>query len=114
MKKILIALIPILMVFFIVESFAQKTAEVSIKTSAVCEMCKKRIERDLGLTKGIQSATLNLTDKVVTVKYKPSKTDAEKIKQAISNIGYDADEVVANQKSHDALPECCQKHNKEH
>ncbi|MFD2521883.1 heavy-metal-associated domain-containing protein [Emticicia soli] len=85
------------------------TAEVKIKTSAVCGMCKKRIERDLGVSKGIVGSTLNLDDKVVTVKYNPKKTSPEKIKKAISKIGYDADEVVADQKSHDALPDCCQK-----
>ncbi|WP_337041231.1 heavy-metal-associated domain-containing protein [Emticicia sp. 17c] len=85
------------------------SAEVKIKTSAICGMCKKRIERDLGLTKGIVNSNLNLDDKVVTVTYNPKKTNPEKIKKAISKIGYDADEVVADQKSHDALPSCCQK-----
>ncbi len=88
---------------------AASSAEVQIKTSAICGMCKKRIERDLGLSKGIESASLNLDNKVVTVKYNPRKTDAKKIKGQISKIGYDADEVVADQKAHDALPDCCQK-----
>lgn len=86
-----------------------KTAEVKIKTSAKCGMCKKRIERDLGVSKGIVNSNLNLDDKVVTITYNIKKTNPEKIKQVISRIGYDADEVVANQKSHDALPDCCQK-----
>ena len=33
----------------------------------------------------------------------------EKLKKAISLIGYDADEVIADTKAHDALPGCCQK-----
>ena len=86
-----------------------KTAELKIKTSAKCGMCKKRIERDLGVSKGIVNSNLNLDDKVVTVTYNTKKTSPEKIKEVISKIGYDADEVVANQKSHDALPDCCQK-----
>ena len=86
-----------------------KTAELKIKTSAKCGMCKKRIERDLGVSKGIVNSNLNLDDKVVTITYNTKKTSPEKIKEVISKIGYDADEVVANQKSHDALPGCCQK-----
>jgi len=86
-----------------------KTAEVKIKTSAICGMCKKRIERDLGVSKGIVSSNLNLDNKVVTVTYNPNKTNPAKIKSTISKIGYDADEVIADQKSHDALPDCCQK-----
>lgn len=86
-----------------------KTAEIKIKTSAVCGMCKKRIERDLGVSKGIVNSNLDLKDKVVTITYNTKKTSPEKIKAVISKIGYDADEVIADQKSHDALPDCCQK-----
>ena len=86
-----------------------KTATVKLKTSAKCEMCKERLERNLTLTKGVKEAFLNLDDKVMTVTYNPKKTDAAKIKTAISNTGYDADEVVADQKAHDKLPGCCRK-----
>lgn len=98
---------------FLVSSvaFAQKpnVAQVSLQTSAKCGMCKSRIERDLGLTKGVEKAALRLDDKVVVVDYNPKKTNVEALKKAISMIGYNADEVVANQKSHDRLPACCQK-----
>ncbi|WP_310587144.1 heavy-metal-associated domain-containing protein [Tellurirhabdus bombi] len=88
--------------------------EVKLKTSAKCEMCKERIEHDLAFTKGIKGAVLNLDDKVVTVKYNPKKTNVEKIKASVAKIGYDADEVVADQKAHDKLPKCCQKSTPEH
>jgi copper chaperone CopZ len=91
------------------QSFASTDKVVKIKTSAICKMCKERIERDLSLTKGIEKADLNLKDKVVTVAYNPKKTNAATIKEAISKIGYDADDIVADQKSHDRLPDCCQK-----
>lgn len=42
------------------------------------------------------------------------KTDEETIKKKITLIGYDADELVADQKAHDALPGCCQKTAKPH
>lgn len=96
------------------QKLVAKTELVQIQTSAICEMCKKRIERDLGLTKGVEKAQLNLKNKVVTVAYNPEKTDKEQIKKAISNIGYDADNVVADTKAHDKLPECCQKTAKGH
>ncbi len=110
MKKaisILTILLTISILTFAIEP--PKTAEVKIKTSAKCGMCKKRIERDLGVSKGIVSSNLNLEDKVVTITYNTKKTSPEKIKGVISKIGYDADEIVADQKSHDALPSCCQK-----
>lgn len=110
MKK-LISILTILLTISIL-TFAiepPKTAEIKIKTSAKCGMCKKRIERDLGVSKGIVSSNLNLDDKVVTITYNTKKTSPEKIKGVISKIGYDADEIAADQKSHDALPSCCQK-----
>lgn len=96
--------------FVAIIAFGQNgVEEVKFKTSAKCGMCKSRIERDLGLTKGVESAKLNLEDKVVTVRYKTKKTTAKEIQTAITMIGYDANKMVADQKSHDRLPGCCQK-----
>ena len=116
MKKI-ISILAIILTISTLVSFAvepPKTAELKIKTSAKCGMCKKRIERDLGVSKGIINSNLSLDDKVVTITYNTKKTSPEKIKEVISKIGYDADEVVADQKSHDALPGCCQKTSASH
>ena len=100
----------ILFAFSLTASFAQSGEKVvKIKTSAICEMCKERLERNLGLSKGVKESNLNLDDKVMTVKYNPKKTDVASIKETIVNTGYDADEVVADQKAHDKLPKCCQK-----
>lgn len=92
-------------------SFGQskKFEEVKFQTSAKCGMCKQRIERDLGLTKGVESAELDLETKVVSVKYKAKKTTPSDIQKAITMIGYDADKLIANEKAHDRLPACCQK-----
>ncbi|MDW8295655.1 MAG: heavy metal-associated domain-containing protein [Raineya sp.] len=97
--------------------FAQESAdlqEVQIKTSAICGMCKKKIEKDLSYEKGVVSADLNVETKIVTVKYNPKKTNVTKIKKAINKAGYDADELPANPKAYKKLPECCKKENKAH
>lgn len=110
MKKIAVMLMFLLGVSS--ATMAQKAAskeEVTFQTSARCGMCKSKIERDLSLSKGVEKAELNLEDKKVTIVYNTKKTNPGKLKKTISKIGYDADEVVANQKSHDALPDCCQK-----
>jgi periplasmic mercuric ion binding protein len=110
MKKILTVLVTILALSF--GSNAQsvaKTEVVKFKTSAKCGMCKARIEGDMGKTKGVQKVNLDLSDKTVSIVYNPKKTNVSALKASISKIGYDADEVIANQKSHDALPDCCQK-----
>ncbi|TLU98831.1 heavy-metal-associated domain-containing protein [Dyadobacter luticola] len=108
MKNIILSLLAILFIGMS-SSFAGDDKEVKIKTSAICEMCKERIERNLGLSKGVKESNLDLKDKVVTVKYNPNKTTPEAIKATIINTGYDANELIANQKAHDKLPECCRK-----
>jgi mercuric ion binding protein len=83
---------------------------VNIKTSAKCGMCKKKLEREVTLSKGVKEAKLDLKDKVLSVRY----ADEDKIRKTVSKIGYDADGVVAIQASHDKLPKCCQKSAREH
>ncbi len=86
----------------------KETAEVKIKTSAQCDMCKKRIEKALKVEKGIKKAVLDVDSKVLTVVYQTKKTDVTAIKNAVTKVGYDADEVKADEKAYKKLPDCCQ------
>jgi mercuric ion binding protein len=87
----------------------ENLSEIKIKTLAVCETCKKNIETALAFEKGVKKSELDLSTKIVTVIYNPLKTTPEKLKLAISNAGYDADEVKANPKAYKKLDECCKK-----
>ncbi|GAB3269884.1 hypothetical protein GCM10027347_40180 [Larkinella harenae] len=104
----------LLAVGFTTRASDDKEKEVKIKTSAICSMCKERIERNLAFEKGIKESNLDLKDKVVTVKYNPKKTDISKIKATISKTGYDADEVTADEKGYAKLPSCCKKGGMKH
>ncbi len=86
-----------------------KTEEIKILTSTQCEMCKKRVETAMAYEKGVVRSDLNLTTKVLTVVYKPSKTTPEKIRKAVAAVGYDADDVPANAEAYAKLPPCCKK-----
>ncbi len=110
MKNIASIVVVILAIVFApVNVSAQKSKldTVNIKTSAECDMCKTKLEKEIGVMKGVKSVNLDLTTQVVTVVYNGSKTDVTKIKQAIANIGYDADEVKANNRAQKKLPACC-------
>jgi len=102
----------LLSLFFLIVlgiSFAQ-TSNVTvseIKTSAVCEMCKERIEKNLKKVKGIISADLNVDTKILKVEFDSSKISLDEIKQRVSKIGYDADEVKRDPKAYKKLPKCC-------
>jgi len=98
---------------FITGAFAQekakKTETIQIKTSAVCNMCKHTIETALYKLKGVKSANLDVASKVVTVDYNPSKITSEQLKTAITQVGYDADEMPADPKAYENLHRCCKK-----
>lgn len=92
--------------------FAQdgkKEEQVQIKTSAVCKMCKSTIEKQLSFEKGVKTSNLDVDSKIVTVTYNPKKTDVNRIKKAITESGYDADEVLAQEKAYNNLDPCCKK-----
>jgi copper chaperone CopZ len=90
-----------------------KPAKATIKTSATCEMCKKKIEGGVKKLEGVQQATLALGNKQLKVKYEPNKVTLEQIKKTISALGYDADEVKADPAAYSKLPGCCKADSKE-
>lgn len=85
------------------------TEMVQFKTSAVCDMCKARLEKSLAYEKGVQAAHLDVPSKVLTVTYNPAKTSTEVLRTAVQKTGYDADNVTADARAYDRLPECCKK-----
>jgi copper chaperone CopZ len=99
----------LMMLFVVANSNAQsnelKTAE--IKTSAVCESCKERIEKKVSKLEGVVEASLDVDTKILNVKYDESKISLEEIRTEISKIGYDADDVKRNPKAYKKLPKCC-------
>ena len=99
----------ILFFSFYTSSLTAQTAEIKIKTSAQCGECKERIEKALAFEKGIKKSDVNIKDQMITVVYYDKRTNPEKIRQAISNSGYDADDVPAKKDAYDALPTCCKK-----
>ena len=105
MKKIFIAVFSILTI----NAWAQKET-VQIITSAECvaNCCKDRIEEEMQFTKGVTAVNLNVESQVLTVTFKTKKNSVENIRKIISSIGYDADDVRANESAHNALPNCCQ------
>ena len=71
MKKISIALVTLLASLSL---FAQgKVETVKIKTSAVCEMCKYTIEKDMEFEKGIKTAELDVASKMSLITFNPQK-----------------------------------------
>ena len=88
---------------------ANKTETISIKTSSQCDMCKHTLEKAMAFEKGVKSSNLDVPTSILTVVYSPKKTSPEKIKKAVTEAGYDADEIPANPKAYEKLAPCCKK-----
>ncbi|MCS7073320.1 MAG: heavy-metal-associated domain-containing protein [Bacteroidia bacterium] len=87
-------------------AYAQ-TKKIQIQTSAVCDMCKSLIEKNLQATPGIQKATLSLSTKKVSVQFDETVISADSIRTIITRLGYNADDKVADKKAYEELHTCC-------
>jgi periplasmic mercuric ion binding protein len=110
MKKILLALTVVtgLSLASAAQTKSQLTAK--IKTPGIgCEDCKTRLHTYLDRYDGITYINVSWRKKEITVKYLTDRIDIEQIKTAISNSGYDADDVPANPDFYKRLPQTCKK-----
>jgi periplasmic mercuric ion binding protein len=94
----------------------QKTVQtVTIKTTIYCDHCKHcetcgdKFNRTLLKEKGVQMVVLDEEAMAIKVTYNSKKTSLDIIKQAISRLGYDADEVKAQPDAYAGLDECCKR-----
>ncbi len=72
-----------------------------------CKTCVKTLTTALQSVDGIESADFDLEGKKATVKFIAARLDVGKIRTAISNAGYDADDVKRDSSVYQDLPECC-------
>jgi copper chaperone CopZ len=84
-----------------------KVKEITFLTSAICEDCKERIEKELNYTKGVIYAELDMESKEVTVKYKTKFLAENDVKKVVANVGYDAGDMKRNEMVFEELPTCC-------
>src|SRR5436305_14253648 len=99
MKKLKLLLALTFVVATVASAQTKKAIQtVTIKTPTVqCESCKKRIEDYLTREEGVTKAVVDYKRKVAKVTFYTDRTTVENIKTAIANVGYDADDVTANE-----------------
>ena len=115
MKNLLKSTIILFIVFLISNTaFAQKTNQKAvIKTTLNCDHCKEcetcglKFKTELLKIKGIKMYELDDKKMTFTIYYNAKKTNLQTIKEAISKLGYDADDVKATQEGLATLDGCC-------
>ena len=84
-----------------------KTAEISIP-GYCCKGLNATIEKTLAYERGVESWTLNLEKKSVTVIYREDKTNPDKIEKALAANGVRTANAKPNPRAIEKLPACCQ------
>lgn len=105
MKKLILSILALVFAFSVQAQTKLKT--VSIKTSAICEMCKETLEKDLTFEKGVKSVNLDLNTKVLNIAYIDGKTNPDLLRKRVTMVGYNADTLKRDPKAYEKLDECC-------
>jgi hypothetical protein len=107
MKKTILMLLSMLILFSVNMHAKDAITKASIKVSGNCDMCKERIEK-AAKTEGVKNAIWNQETHILTVAFVPTKTTLDQIQQNIANAGYDTDKFKASDTAYKKLPQCCQ------
>lgn len=113
--RLSISLIAYFLFFAIGCISAQKTVTTEIKTNIYCshciqcETCGLKFDTELYKLTGLK--TFSIVGNIITVSYNPQKITLDKIREYISNLGYDADDVKATVVGVNSLDGCCKKQN---
>ena len=110
MKKLFLGLLAVGGTALVSSAQVKASMTAKIKTPTVgCDDCKNRIETYLDRYDGVTSIQVNWRQKITTVKYLTDRTNIEEIKAAISNCGYDADDIPAFEEAYKRLPKTCKR-----
>ena len=71
-------------------------------------MCVTKIENILNGVHGINKYKVDMNRLEVRVQYFSESITLQQIEQSIANLGYQANDLPANQDAYNKLPMCCQ------
>ncbi len=112
-KSTIVSIVVILGLSLFVSAMAKpKSEQLKFTSSTVCGMCKSSIEKTLQKIDGVLASLVNLNSGKISVKFDPSKTNAEAIKAEVLRSGYFFNETPPTKEAFDKLPECCKAKNK--
>jgi copper chaperone CopZ len=81
--------------------------DTSITVYGNCSSCKKAIEKTAKSVKGVKTASWDKKKKILSIQYDLSETSLNTIEKAIIDIGYDTENMRAEESVYNELHECC-------
>lgn len=82
--------------------------KVVIQTNGVCSKCEALFKENVPYFKGVKDYTYDPKTSKMTITYDSKKTNPDMLRQQISKLGYNADNVKADPAARAKLPACCQ------
>lgn len=107
MKRILSFIALLAIVFSLSAQQQSKTQTVTIQTNGTCAQCKKIMMENVPQWQGVKECTYDMQSAKVTITYDSKTTSADKLREGISKLGYNADNVKADPEARAKLPKCC-------
>ena len=109
-KLILLALVSLITLG--VSAQQSKTATkgvqtVTIQTNGVCQKCADKFKENVPYFKGVKSYNYDMKTAKLTINYDAKKTNPDQLRQEVSKLGYNADNVKADPAARAKLPACC-------
>lgn len=96
----------IMFCFLSLSMFAQSKTD-TVKVWGSCEDCKAKIEK-AAKKAGATSADWSDETYLLVVNYNSDKTSSFAIQKSIAAVGYDTQDVKADDAAYKKLPKCCQ------
>ena len=81
--------------------------DTSITVYGNCSSCKKAIEKAVKSVDGVKTASWDKKKKILSIQYDLSETSLNTIEKAIIDIGYDTENMRAEESVYNELHECC-------
>jgi periplasmic mercuric ion binding protein len=78
----------------------------------MCGSCVTTVTKALKQVDGVKTAKVDLKKKTATVTYASTKVTVDKLEKAISEAGYDANEVKRIPEAYEKLDACCKNDSK--
>lgn len=91
MKKLLLALAVAAVAVLLLTSGKTQSREALFQTNLHCKNCAAKIQDNVSFEKGVKDLTIDVDAKTVRIVYNPSKTNVDKLAEAIRKLGYTAE-----------------------
>lgn len=106
-RLILLALVSLITLGVSAQNASKNEQTVTIQTNGVCQKCADKFKENVPYFKGVKSYSYDMKTSKLTINYDAKKTNPDQLRKEVSKLGYNADNVKADEAARAKLPACC-------